>query len=166
MATTTTIEKYGVPLPLEVVKTVTSKKKKILGLSYPLALNYSTTIAGGVVNAPSRQGNYIDHSSGKLLIRNNLRQLLLTQKGERVMLPEFGLDMNKFLFEPLDETLFYLIRREVVLNVTRYFPLAKIISIAIVSSDLEADRSILRIDLTLQILDDTLEIFDIEVAVN
>ena len=165
MATTTTIEKYGVPITLAIQKAVTSKKRQKLGLAYPLVQSTSTTIAGGFVNAPGGQGNYINASSGKALLRNNLRQLLLTQKGERIMFPDYGLSMNKYLFEPLDETLYYLIRREVTLNIVKYFPQARLLTIAVVSNDRDSADSILRIDLTLQALDESLDIFDIEVSI-
>ena len=33
------------------------------------------------------------------LIKQNLKMLLLTNKGERVMIPEYGIGMNRFLFE-------------------------------------------------------------------
>tara|TARA_R110000782_G_scaffold102791_4_gene190147 strand:+ start:18544 stop:19044 length:501 start_codon:yes stop_codon:yes gene_type:complete len=165
MATTTTIEKYGVPISLEIQRAVTSKKKKIVGLVYPLVQDATRTISGGVVRSPANQGNYINSGSGKSLIRNNLRQLLSTQKGERIMLPDYGLSMHRFLFEPLDQTLFYLIRREVILNITKYFKQVKILNIAVVSSPREQERSILRIDLTLQLLDQSLDIFDVQVAV-
>ena len=34
--------------------------------------------------------------------KNNLKNLILTKKGERVMVPEFGCDVWKVLFEPID----------------------------------------------------------------
>lgn len=34
--------------------------------------------------------------------KNNLKNLILTKKGERVMQPEFGCDVWKVLFEPID----------------------------------------------------------------
>jgi phage baseplate assembly protein W len=37
--------------------------------------------------------------------KDNLKNLILTRKGERLMQPEFGCDVWKVLFEPLDGTL-------------------------------------------------------------
>jgi uncharacterized protein len=35
--------------------------------------------------------------------KTNLRNLLLTRKGERVMQPEFGTGLHELLFEPMDD---------------------------------------------------------------
>ena len=166
MATTTTFEKYGVPISLSISKAVSSKSASRKGFAYPLVQILGGTIAGGVINAPSRQGNYVNSSSGKDLIRNNLRQLLLTQKGERVMIPDYGLNLQRFLFEPLDQTLFYLLRVDIVSNLTKYFPIVKVLKLSILSSDVDSDRGQLNIGLTLQLQDESLDIFDIEVSVN
>lgn len=165
MATTTTFEKYGVPITIEVQKAATSKTRERKGLAYPLVQSLSKTVTGGFIHSPSSQGHYFSPASGKSLIRNNLRQLLLTQKGERLMLPDFGLDMARFLFEPLDQTLFFLIRREIVLNITKYFRNIRIIKVNVASDDLSSDKNQLFIGLTLQLLDESLDVFDIQVSV-
>ena len=41
----------------------------------------------------------------KTQIKTNLKNLLLTQKGERIMQPEFGSDLKKLVFEPLSANL-------------------------------------------------------------
>jgi len=165
MATTTTFEKYGVPISLSVQKANKSKHRKRKGVGYPFVKSLSTTVTGGFIQSLSNQGSYINSASGKELVRNNLRQLLLTQKGERLMLPDYGLDMNRFLFEPLDQTLFHLIKREVILNVSKYFPVAKILSISVVSKDTNLEQSQLLIGLTIQLQDESLDIFDVQVSV-
>ena len=59
-------------------------------------------------------GPYFCKSSGVELFRNNLRQLLLTTKGERVMLPNFGANLKRYLFEPLDQVSFSQIKAQIV----------------------------------------------------
>ena len=57
----------------------------------------------GVV-LPLTKGNngYFDVSyDTKTQIKTNLKNLLLTQKGERLMQPDFGSDLKKLVFEPL-----------------------------------------------------------------
>ena len=39
------------------------------------------------------------------VILQNARQLILTRPGERVMYPDFGIGLDRFLFEPLDSSL-------------------------------------------------------------
>lgn len=44
---------------------------------------------------------YFNKSSKDDLIRAQVKQILLTRRGERVMLPSFGVSMDDYLFEPL-----------------------------------------------------------------
>jgi uncharacterized protein len=64
--------------------------KKFLGLQYPL------------VKTP--QG-LMAMSSGVDQIKADMLQLLLTNPGERVMLPTYGVNLRKLIFEPNDTTL-------------------------------------------------------------
>ena len=52
----------------------------------------------------SSDGSYFKmNKTDKDAIRADLLHLLLTNKGERLYLPEFGSDLKKFIFEPNDE---------------------------------------------------------------
>ena len=55
----------------------------------------------------SFDGKYLDLSSTtEKEIRNNLIHLLLTRKGSRYYLPDFGTRLYEFLFDPLDTPTF------------------------------------------------------------
>lgn len=164
MAITTTFEKFGVPLTLSVEKAVTSKTKKRAGFRYPLASDLGSTISGGIIQSPSKQ-KYFGPATGIALIRNNLRQLLLTQKGERVMIPDYGLDLQRYLFEPIDKTLFYLIKKDISDTISKYFSIARILKIRVFSDERDLENSTLRVSLTLQLKDESLDMFDIEVTI-
>jgi phage baseplate assembly protein W len=43
-------------------------------------------------------------ASGELSVRQSIEIILSTGKGERVMRPDFGCDLNKLLFAPNDRT--------------------------------------------------------------
>lgn len=45
---------------------------------------------------------YFHTQSGIDQIKSDMLALILTNQGERVMLPQFGLDLRRFLFEPAD----------------------------------------------------------------
>ena len=47
------------------------------------------------------------------LIRASLQRILGTSKGERVMQPEFGHNLKRILFEPLDEIIIEDLKREI-----------------------------------------------------
>jgi len=97
---------YGI----EPVKSVSydskSKGGKKFGLKFPF----------GDVS----EGNFLKKSSDLELIKSNLRQLLQTSRGERVMLPNFGTNLKKYLMEPLDQALLNQIRREVGESIYKY----------------------------------------------
>ena len=53
-------------------------------------------------------------------VRSKLSNLITTMKGERVYNPEFGTNVMRFVFEPLDEITYGEIREEVIGAVTKY----------------------------------------------
>ncbi len=64
--------------------------KKFIGLQYPLVKNPRGLLA---------QKNGVDQ------IKADVLQLLLTNPGERVMLPNYGTPLRKLIFEPNDDGL-------------------------------------------------------------
>lgn len=55
-------------------------------------------------------------------LRSNLLLLLLTEKGERYYLPDFGTDLNKFIFDPKDSKTLNSIEAEIKKTVSKYIP--------------------------------------------
>lgn len=166
MATTTTHNTYGAKTSIAVQRKAASQTRKRAGFAYPLVGGFSK-----VTGSPSElknnvsEGAYFSPATGVDLIRNNLRQLLLCNKGERIMLPSYGLSLNKYVFEPIDETTYFLIKQDILKTLDRYFSIVNVITLSVMSSPAEADRSELYISLTLQLLDESQDIFDIEVTV-
>jgi|TARA_R110002074_G_scaffold12449_8_gene45641 phage baseplate assembly protein W len=120
-------------------------------------------MATGLQNAP--QGAYFTGTQGLSLIKNNLRQLLLCEKGERIMLPDYGLSLKKYIFEPLDETTYFLMRTDILRTIDKYFKSVNVIKLAIYADELQRERNEILVSLTLQLLDESLEIFNVEVTI-
>tara|TARA_Y100001938_G_scaffold131085_1_gene187762 strand:+ start:525 stop:974 length:450 start_codon:yes stop_codon:yes gene_type:complete len=55
-------------------------------------------------------------------LRQNLKTLILTNPGERVMEPGFGVGLEKFLFERFTESTYASIQEELVNQVKTYMP--------------------------------------------
>jgi phage baseplate assembly protein W len=55
-------------------------------------------------------------------IRSDLLHLLLTNKGERLYLPDFGSDLKKYIFEPNDSITHEQIRDNLNETIKRYIP--------------------------------------------
>lgn len=60
--------------------------------------------------------------SGIDQIKSDLLALLLTEPGERVMLPEFGTSLKKFIFEPNDSGLLEQVRNEIARAISIWEP--------------------------------------------
>ncbi len=68
-------------------------------------------------------GKYLDCSDTTTEeIRSNLIHLLLTRKGTRYYLPDFGTRLYEYIFEPLDGPTFAEIESEIRDSVTTYMP--------------------------------------------
>ena len=70
----------------------------------------------------SGQKGLFSVSSDINLIEGNIIQILGTRKGERVMLPEFGSNIRKFIHEPLDHITCALLRVEIFDAIKRWEP--------------------------------------------
>jgi phage baseplate assembly protein W len=104
-------------------------------------------MANGVtygINFPFRDslnGYYLDLSEDKdEEIRTNLIHLILTRKGSRYFLPDFGTRLYEYIFEPLDGPTFSEIETEIRDSVEKYIPGIKITNISVydASDDLES----------------------------
>jgi phage baseplate assembly protein W len=93
-------------------------KNKAVGISIPFN-------AGGVFNQTY---------ATKDQIKSNLINLLLTNKGERILNPEFGADLPRLLFEPSTDNLYLQIQNQITSNVNIYIPEITILNIEISSN--------------------------------
>jgi len=64
-------------------------------------------------------------------IKQNFKCLMLTIPGERMMEPDFGVGLRRFLFEPADASLKNKITKEVIAQTKKYLPFIKIINVII-----------------------------------
>jgi len=76
-------------------------------------------------------------------VKQSLRTLLLTARGERFMRPEFGSGLGAYLFEGIDATTVSLIKREVWGTVERYEPRVELTDVTVDHS--VQDLGVLRI---------------------
>lgn len=115
------------------------------------------------INFPFRQsteGKYLSLSENTdEEIRSNLIHLILSRKGSRYYLPDFGTRIYEFIFEPMDGTTFDLIKEDIKNAVNTYIPNVLINSISIKPYTDEDRKSIGNINMSSE--DQTYEIFDI-----
>lgn len=81
----------------------------------------------------SKEGKYFSLSqTTDEEVRTNLLHLILTRRGTRYYLPDFGTRIYEFIFEPMDGTTFEVIKSDIKDSVDRYIPNLTINDITIV----------------------------------
>jgi len=86
----------------------------------------------------SNKGFYLNlNQTDRDAIRADLLHLLLTNKGERLYLPDFGSDLKKYIFEPNDEITHDEIRENLNDTIKKYIPNLIINSIIFKNNDVE-----------------------------
>jgi len=124
--------------------------KKFLGLQYPL------------VKTPR---GIMAQKSGVDQIKADLLQLLLTNPGERVMLPNFGTPLRRLIFEPNDPTLLQQARDMIAQSIENWEPRIVVNAIHVTSNidknDLNKDDTLDEKDAILGIKIDIIDPEDI-----
>jgi phage baseplate assembly protein W len=93
----------------------------------------------------SQKGDYLNMTDiPEKEIRANLIHLLLTRKGSRYYLPDFGTRLYQYIFDQNDAVTYNLIEEEIREGVKKYIPNLDINSISIMSAedDPNQERSI------------------------
>ena len=88
---------------------------------------------------------YTSIKSLKALVKQNFKMLILTNPGERVMEPEFGVGLRNFLFDPRQATISN-VRQRIQNQITKYMPFIRNLRINFdrnKSEDILADSNIL-----------------------
>jgi phage baseplate assembly protein W len=112
---------YGVKPPKQITLDLTSRSKKKYGFAFP--------------TGKGKGGGDYPKQAGITLLKNNLEQLILTEKGERVMFPQFGMSLRKFVFEQLTEELFIEIQQEVTNAIASFMPNLTVIKLSITEAN-------------------------------
>lgn len=72
-------------------------------------------------------------------IKSNLLHLILTRKGSRYYLPDFGTRLYEFLFHPNSFLTFSKIEEDIIQNVKKYIPKLEIKKIEIINNEDEKE---------------------------
>lgn len=83
----------------------------------------------------SIDGIYLMNKTSRDAIKQNFKNLLLTNPGERVMDSNFGIGLRKFLFEQNNSSTYNLIEDRILSGVSNYLPYIKLLSVDILSDD-------------------------------
>ena len=123
MSTVTEQITYGNDTPIEFREEIASLQKSpiVRGIKYP----FTTTEGYGSFNK----------ATGRHLLKSMVYQFINTQTGERPMLPNYGVNLQQFLFEPLDELLHEEIVEEVHTSIAINHPEWEILKLSVFESE-------------------------------
>ena len=102
----------------------------IQGVSVALPLVYS-----------NEDGPFRLNKTVKDTVEQNFKNLVLTSPGERIMVPDFGVGMRNFLFEPMNGQTFSNISNVLDTQVNRYMPFITINSVRFLDASTDSNLS-------------------------
>jgi phage baseplate assembly protein W len=101
----------------------------------------------------SQNGPYQAVADYPSLVQQNLKMLLLTSPGERIMIPDYGVGLRRMLFEPATKYTHDLVRERIYQQVESYMPYLSIKVLNVDSGDgVNVDESLLSILLRYEII--------------
>jgi len=97
----------------------------------------------------SAKGFFLDlNKSDSAAIKADLMHLILTRKGERLYLPDFGTNLLKYIFQPNDGVTQSEIKDEISQTVKKYLPNLQVNKVNIEESEVSEYAATVRIDYT------------------
>ena len=98
----------------------------------------------------SVDGFFLDiNSDENAAIKADLMHLILTRKGQRLYLPDFGTELLRFIFEPNDDLTLSMIKDEIKTVVKKYLPNLSITDIKVSESEFSEFAVVVNINYTI-----------------
>ena len=110
----------------------------------------------------AQDGPYRLNKTLAATVKQNLKNLILTVPGERIMLPEFGVGLRRFLFEGISGEVYNRLTYKINQQVKKYMPFINIQSIDFRTMD--TDTSLAPNQVNVSIVYDLGEIGDTDVV--
>tara|TARA_R100001510_G_C7656794_1_gene217248 strand:+ start:8978 stop:9346 length:369 start_codon:yes stop_codon:yes gene_type:complete len=85
----------------------------------------------------------------KTLIKQNFKMIILTNPGERVMQPEFGVGIKQFLFENFNDNVYADIDVKIREQAATYLPVIRIINLEFAESSMDDNEISIRIEFSI-----------------
>ena len=88
-------------------------------------------------------------------VKSNIRNLLLTMKGERLMQPSFGSDLMNIIFEPINDNTIDRIKISIKEALDEWLPFVTIVDFNVEILNQDVSKNTINVDLVFYILDDS-----------
>ena len=86
------------------------------------------------------------NTDAKQAIKSDLVHLLLTNKGERLYLPNFGAHLRQYHFEPNEDTVANAIKNEINQAIKEFIPNLQVTELTVTPSETNIHAVVVRID--------------------
>ena len=122
-----------------------------------MANEKSINIAFPFKNSP--KGFFLDlNTNSNNAVKADLAHLLLTKKGDRLYMPDFGTDLISFLFEPIDDITKSDMKRSIQDSIDNYIPNLQVDDIII--SEVVDNENALKVRVEYTVTDDVFQQVD------
>ena len=85
-------------------------------------------------------------------IKQNFKMLILTLPGERVMIPEYGVGMKRYLFNRFGEDVYLQIKSKIVEQTALYMPVITVGNVVFSETDIDGNILGIRIEYSIPTL--------------
>ena len=100
---------------------------------------------------PNQDGYFKTTKTTIESVKNNIKLLLLTQRGERLFQPFLGMDLRRFLFEQITEDTNIQIENDIVDTFETWLPFVELQDIQINADSINADQNKIKINIVFSI---------------
>ncbi len=100
---------------------------------------------------PAPLGGHFDLASGPTLVRQSILVILGTERGERLMRPDFGCSLRRYLMEPNNPSTRAAIARDVSASIDRWEPRVRLDAVDVTTTE---DPSTVTVDISYTLLRD------------
>lgn len=97
-------------------------------------------VASGFALEATSHGLVLRGASLEEQVKESLRAALLTRRGERVLWPELGSELYRYVFRPLSESLLDEMKKEVRETIARSEPRVRVVNVEVQRNEGEPER--------------------------
>ena len=78
------------------------------------------------------QNGYAMMTDVERLVAFHLKNLLLTSKGEKISDPDYGVGLKRYLFEPMTQGIYNVLKNEISNQIFSYLPYVRLVGVQVI----------------------------------
>ena len=120
---------------IKTLDNIAATKTKMMSIYRDLYLDitYSKLVSKNINFPNPIRGGDIKISEDVAAIENSLQNLFSTRPGQRILYPEYGMNLDYYLFQPISQQAGEMIGNSILNEVSKYEPRVTIISINVIA---------------------------------